>query len=239
MKFLKLLFFVLLICISCNVNNEEIQIIEKEQNKANRNNFNSKPFQIYNAQEVEQLMFMTSFLIGKTLIENESARDFFYNHIADSRITAIKLSDIMDDDTMDSNPFEIEFQKQFNKYNYHKNPQTGETDPPTSTSLDPDPFRWGGIFGPTMLYELFIDKVINLNDWELYFPNKNSVLSNGLTLTEYFQRNDRVICLWRLNEKIKRIYSDGLILYTDGRGSYLPLNFNPSNSSSFTFLLRN
>ncbi len=239
MKFLKQFLFVLIICVSCNDNNEEIQIIEKEQNKAITGNVSMKPFQAYDNKEVEKLMFMTSFLIGKTIIENEAARDYFYDYIEDPRTTAINLSDIMDDDVIDSNPFEIEFHKQFNKYNYHKDPQTGETDPPTSTSLDPDPLRWGGIFGPTMLYELYLDNIINSNDWELYFPNKNSVLSNGLTLTDYFSRNDVVICLWRLNEKIKRMYSDGLILYTSGNGSYLPLNFNPANSSSFIFLLKN
>lgn len=238
MKFLKLLFFVLVVCISCNVNNEEIEIIEKEQNKASRSNFNLKPFQTFDNQEVEQLMFMTSFLIGKTLIENEAARDYFYNHIADSRITAIKLSDIMDDSVIDSNPFEIEFHKQFNKYNYHRNPQSGDTDPPTSTSLDPDPLKWGGALGERVLYKSYLNKVINLNNWELYLPNKNTVLSNGHTLTDYFVRNDKIICLWRLNENIKKIYSDGLVLYTDGRGSYLPLNFTLLNNLSFVFVLR-
>lgn len=237
MKFLKLLFCVLIICFSCSENTEEFETINKEQNKAGRGNFILDPIEVPNNNETEQLMFMTSFLIGKTLIESEEARDYFYSHIANPRITKIELINILDADVIDSNPFEIAFHEQFNTYNWHLNPQSGGPEPPTSTSLDPDPLRWGGILDAQMYYQQYLIEIIELKKWELYFPNKSSVLDNRQTLTEYFQRNTTMVCLWNNNEK-KKLFSDGLVLHKNRKGEYLPLNFDPFQSFYFMFILR-
>ncbi|WP_299163247.1 hypothetical protein [uncultured Tenacibaculum sp.] len=228
MKFLKLLFFVLIIFTSCDKNAEEIEIINTIQNSSRENFFDIEATKTSDNKRIEQLMYMTSFLIGKVLVENEEARDYFYKHIANPRTTKIELIKVLDGDVIDSNPFEIAFHEQYNMYSFRA------PAPPIKVA-DPDSFRWGGVLN--MYYHQYLFEIININRWELYFPNKSSLLDNRQTLTEYFLRNDKIVCLWKINEKFK-LYSDGLILNKRDKGEYLPLNFDPSKSLFFMFVLR-
>ncbi|WP_431164563.1 hypothetical protein [Tenacibaculum halocynthiae] len=237
MKFLKLFCLVLMLCVSCS-ESETIDTIEKME-RGRRGGGTIDPIEISDdaVDEKNKLMYMTSFLIGKTLIENENARDYFYELIKDSRLTSINLIDIMDSNVVDSNPFEVAFHEQFNAYNWHLNPMSGGPNPPVeSSTAEPDPSKWGGILDAQMYYHQYLIEIIELNKWELNFPNKNIYIDNIQNLSDYLIANEKLICLWNMYNT--GLYTDGLILNTNGRGSYLPPNFNVSTASSLVMILK-
>ncbi len=236
MKFLNPFFFIIIFCVSCNKNTDEIEVIEKVQNSKRNISLSLEPVEDPEKAKVEQLMYMTSFLIGKTLLENEAARDYFYEQIKSVKTNKIELINILDASFIDSNPFEIGFHEQFNNYNWHIDPQGGSPDPPKSTSLEPDPLKWGGILDSQMYYQQYLIEIIDLKKWELYFPNKNVFLENYQNFTDYLADNHIIRCSW--NNDSFNLYSDGMVLYDDGRGEYLSRFFDPFRSLSFMFVLR-
>lgn len=235
MKFLKLFCLVLVLCVSCS-ENETIDAIKKIER--GRRGGAIDPIEISDdvVDEKTKLMYMTSFLIGKTLIENKYARDYFYSLIKDPKLTSINLIDIMDSNVVDSNPFEVAFHEQFNMYNWHIDPQSGAPDPPIKTSIEPDSVKWGGVLDAHIYYQQYLHEIIELNKWELNFPNKNIYIDNIQNLSDYLIANEKLICLWNMYNT--GLYTDGLILNNNGRGSYLPPNFNVSTASSLVMILK-
>jgi hypothetical protein len=222
MRFLKLFCVVLVLCVSCSENTDEIEVVgEVKSSKIERRVISSKEI-----QEVK-LMYMTSFLIGKVLIENKEARDYFYEQIANPKIKKIALINVLGTNKSDSNPFTVSFQEQYNMYNFR-------TPASPIKSSEPDPLIWGGVLN--MYYKEYLLKVRKRKKWELYFPNKNIFLDNIQNLSEYLIANEKLICLWNTN--YLGLFTDGLILNINGRGRYLPQYFDPSNTTSLMIVLR-
>ncbi|WP_435263964.1 hypothetical protein [Tenacibaculum sp. nBUS_03] len=239
MKVLKLLCVVLVFCVSCSENElEGLDTVERMER--GRRVVAIDPIDV--TEEVEEevdkkekLMYITSYLIGKTLIESEAARDFFYELIKNNELSKIGLNDLLKTKIIDSNPFEVAFQEQFNTYNWHIDPQSGAPNPPKSTST-PDSTKWGGMLDSQMYYQQYLNEILELNKWELYFPNKAVFLDNTQNFSDYLIANKKLICLW--NTKYFGLFTDGLILHINGEGNYLPLNFNVSSASSFVIILK-
>ncbi|MDC1162279.1 hypothetical protein OAT18_02435 [Tenacibaculum sp.] len=235
MKFLKLFFFgAILFFTSCNNNSEEVVEIAKEikiEKKGRGGNLS--PEDPPARSERVQLMYMTSFLIGKTLLEDETGRSYFYQYISNPLTVAIRLNTVLDDNYSDSTPFEAAFHERFNDYNSHINIDGGN-EVPAVVIPDPDPIRWGGVLD--MHYFTYLNNIINNRNLGLYFPNKRLLQNNYANLSEYFQSNDKIVCLWE-NSQDSHLY-DGVILNIDGSGDYLPQGFKPENSPYFIIILK-
>lgn len=234
MKLLKLICVGLVFCTSCTQNNEELEIVQRLQKGEKRELSISNSQTNVVKNEKERIMFMTSFLVGKTLLENKEARDYFYLKIASQSITKIDLSDVLDSDKED-NPFEIAFQEQFNLYNWHISPSAGAPIPPR-IPVKPNSIRWGGILSSNMYYYQYLIEILENSKLELYFPNKNTYVNELQDFSTYFENYNTLSCLWSLDYFV--LFSDGLILHTNGEGNYLPENFNPNRAKSFVFILR-
>lgn len=235
MKFLRLVWLSLIFCMACTESKDDIEFIQKavEDEEAIFSMRESTKDPVVN--EEERLMYMTSFLIGKAIINNKEAGDYFNQNIVSKKVTKIDLVRLLNLDFTESNPFEIEFQLQFNIYNWHTSPVAGGPVPPTTTA-EPDAIRWGGIFGAETLYYQYLVEILNNRELELYFPNKNTFINELQDLTTYFMNYNSLTCLWSLD--YFSIYSDGLILYSDGNGDYLPESFDFLTTNSFVIILR-
>ena len=87
-----------------------------------------------------------------------------------------------------------------------------------------------------MSYNEYLTEIIENSNLELYFPNKNAYVNELQDFSAYFENYNTLTCLWSLDYFV--LFSDGLILHTNGEGSYLPENFNPNRTKSFVFILR-
>lgn len=235
MKLLRLVSLSVIFCISCVDNNANIEIVGKIQSEKEKELSREAIIKDPILNEKERLMYMTSFLIGKTILENKEARDYFYERILNRKINRIDLIKLIDLDYTITNPFEEAFEQQYKKYNWHTSPIAGGPVPPTVTA-EPDAIRWGGVLDSQIQYSQYLVEVINHKNWELYFPNKSAYINQLQDLATYFMHYNTLNCLWSLHQLT--LFSDGVILQTDGSGSYLPENFDLLTTNSLTFILR-
>ncbi|WP_417799152.1 hypothetical protein [Tenacibaculum sp.] len=236
MRYLQIMCFsVLLACMSCNEETENIHLSNTVENDivniiASKNTsgiVTNIPI-VLQPQEVHNMMYMTSFLIGRTLIENEDAREYFYR-LYTGKSLKVSLRTLLENNR---NAFEIAFKQQYGNYNRGTDPE-GEPTHPIS-SPEPDPLERG--YDVLNDYSLYYYYIHNSYDWEVYIPNK-LILYNYSSFTNYLNDKDRIINLWSLSTNL---YDDGVSL-TSSNGVFIPSNFNylQELTTSLILTLRN
>ncbi len=233
--------FALLIMVSCNSEPDELE--QLEVNETIENEVTSSQTGRFNldlpddpADETEQLMYMTSFLVGRTLLADAPARDYFYAQMNQYGNT-FGLSKVLSASPTNPNPFQAAFHTQFYLYNYdldNGNTGGGPVSPPVAPNPPPD--RWGGVL--QMPLASYLGTVVNTYSWELHIPNDNVLTLYGYNdLHEYVAGQASLASLWSMDTT--QLYTDGAILFVMGnQGIYLPSNYSVFGNPNLAIIVR-
>lgn len=216
--------------ISCNNEAENITMLdafEKETNTVVYKPFTAEKNTFFSVEDHHRnLMYMTSFLTGVTLLEDQDAREYFYS-LLNNKGSKINLKDLLDNT---NNPFEKGFKTYYDIYNWSITPK-GVPTPPVS-NLRPDPLDRP--YEPlTMLYVQFQDTVTTNHNWEFYLPNKALVLQY-INFDDYLNDKDEIVNLWSLNDVV---FEDGLKMSLFQR-DFITEDFNYQDTLESIFIIK-
>lgn len=216
MKNLPITFLSLFIIFSsCNDSSENLSssVIQNENNFQEKSNFG----QATNNQ-ARDIIYMTSYLISRVLIEDEAAQNHFYR-FGSGKSLKISLKNLLD--TPDS-PFEKAFRIRYDRFNWYINPE-GEPTPPLSQAV-PDPLE-NDYNILTLTYNDYIYIIQNLYNLEILLPNKE-MLYNYDSFHDYFNDKDFIFNLWNYDAPI---YNDGLKT-SDNSANFISSDFDYLNT---------
>ncbi len=223
MKYLPItLLSLLFIFASCNTNEDNLNTsaLEGQENGLK----GRAPFGEIKNQEEKNMMYMTSYLIARTLLEDEDAQKQFYK-LGSGKSLKIDLRTLLTPDK----PFEAAFRLRYARYN-GSTPPKGQPTTPVSQAV-PDPLeRDYSIL--TISYIDYIDVVNDKYDWIIYLPNKEKLYEHA-NFGDYLDSNEDIINLWSFDTSD---YSDGLKLNYYG-GIFIPIPFDYTSALESTFIM--
>jgi hypothetical protein len=159
----------------CSKEEENVQMLETFEKETLKNqktkgsntiNFNDP----YSLNQEENMMYMTSYLIGLTLLQDRSARVHFQQAITGKQ-QKISLRSLLDGT---NNPFELAFRSRYYIYNWNTDFE-GEPTPPISSAI-PDPLK-KDYDVLDIGYYTYIDLISNTYNWDIHLPNKYILFS--------------------------------------------------------------
>ncbi|SHJ79378.1 hypothetical protein SAMN04488028_1011262 [Reichenbachiella agariperforans] len=190
----------------------------------------------------QEFMYMTSFLITRSIIDDEPARDYFKEVMITSESDHFDLTDLISVSTNNMNPFQEELYEQFKTYNYEVIYDTTYIEKEEVISIrvvppvaNPDPAE--DVFPHLATAQLkcsfltFLTEAGGNNCLELYFPNIE-VLGPAISLEDH---SDRIRSTWHpMNNEES---NDGMELNEDG-GEYLFVDNSVYEDHVFLMVLR-
>ncbi|MFY7670715.1 hypothetical protein ACOSP6_06465 [Tenacibaculum sp. MEBiC06402] len=232
MKNVKLVMLsLLLVFLSCSDEKENLHVLESHEKETlhsvrakggDKITSNNTP---YSLNEEENMMYMTSYLIGLTLLQDQAARDYFYQELTGKPLK-ISLRALLDGT---DNPFEIAFRARYYIYNWNTDPK-GEPTPPISSAV-PDPLeRDYAVLH--MGYFTYFHLISNTYDWDIHLPNK-SLLFNYFNFNQYLNDKEYIINLWDMDTGL---YDDGLKM-SNGTKTFIPSGFDYSQELNNLLIL--
>ncbi|SEC41385.1 hypothetical protein SAMN04489761_2926 [Tenacibaculum sp. MAR_2009_124] len=223
MKYLPITFLNLfLIFASCDNTNDNLNtssVDQKEGKILERTLFGETK-----NEEVKDIMYMTSYLIARTLLEDEDAQQQFYQ-LGSGKSLKIDLKTLL----TSKSTFEQAFKLRYKRYNW-STPPKGEPTPPISQAV-PDPLE-KDYDVLTIPYIGYIDLIQNTFDWIVSLPNKEKLYQYD-SFKDYIHDNDTILNLWSFDTSN---YSDGLKTHYNG-GSFIPTPFDYNSALETTFMM--
>lgn len=224
MKHLPITFLSLfLIFTSCSTSNDNLNVSlnDEQENKLQQSSFIEET----KSEDVKNLMYMTSYLIARTLQEDEAAQQEFYKLGAEKALN-IDLRTLL---SSSGSSFEKAFQLRYKRYNTTKK-QQGEPTPPVSQAI-PDPLERGYNL-LTISYTEYLGLIQNTYDWIVDLPNKD-ILYQFESFDDYFKKYDCILNLWSYDNSK---YSDGLRISYDN-GWFISAKFDYQTELQNTLIL--
>ncbi|CAL2080739.1 conserved hypothetical protein [Tenacibaculum sp. 190524A05c] len=221
MKYVRLVILSMtMIFLSCSKEEESVQMLEtfeKERVITNRSKGGNKVPPIgtpYSLIEEENMMYMTSYLIGLTLLQDQAARDYFYQELTGKQ-QKISLRTLLNGT---NNPFETAFSGRYMLYNWYTDPK-GEPTPPISSAI-PDPLERAYDVLHMGYYTYYLS-IHNDYDWDIHVPNKH-ILFSYFNFNQYLNHKQYIINLWDMDTGL---YDDGLKM-SDTDKFFIPSTFD-------------
>ncbi|WP_143569798.1 hypothetical protein [Tenacibaculum agarivorans] len=220
MKYLRLVILSMTVLImSCTEEKETIQVLETFEkeivNKKGVKGGNKIPINTpYSRDQEDNMMYMTSYLIGLTLLGDENAREYFYQQVS-GKTFKISLRTLL---SGGKNPFKTAFRGYYYIYNWNTDYEWTPT-PPVSSAI-PDPLEKD--YGVLQIgYSTYLDLISNDYDWQIDLPNK-AILFSYFNFTQYLDHKQYIINLWT---KDNSLYDDGLKMSNNDK-FFIPDNFD-------------
>ncbi|AUC16694.1 hypothetical protein BTO06_16750 [Tenacibaculum sp. SZ-18] len=221
MKYVRLVILSMtLILLSCSEEKESLQMLEtfeKEKVITNQSIKSNSPKGIsipYSILEEENMMYMTSYLIGLTLLNDHDAREYLFQEL-NGKEQKISLRTLLSND---KNSFKLAFRSEYLKFNWGTTPK-GEPTPPVSSAI-PDPLKRNyGVL--TIDFDTYLHQISNTYDWDIHAPNKD-ILFGYLNFSQYLNHKQYLINLWDMDTGL---YDDGLKM-SDTHKDFIPSYFD-------------
>lgn len=221
MKYVRLVILSMtMIFLSCSKEEESVQMLEtfeKERVITNQSKGsgllpgNSTP---YSLVEEENMMYMTSYLIGLSILNDHAAREHFYQELAGKQ-QKISLRTLLN---QGKNPFKSAFKSEYLRFNWGTDPK-GEPTPPISSAI-PDPLKRDYDVLP-IDFDTYVHQISNTYDWDIHVPNKH-ILLGYFNFTQYLNHKQYLINLWDMDTGL---YDDGLKM-SDTDKDFIPTTFD-------------